>query len=112
MQERKFEELEDRASFSERSHDDRGSRLRYSEEVDAFKQLEARSRVAKVIESMKAEGKALELSNDEEQMLHSFRRFKLRMRKDGEVFKWQSRRPEGVTIAEESGLITHPQEVL
>lgn len=60
---------------------------------------------------MKAEGKALELSEEEEQMLKSFRRFKLRMRKNGEVFKWQTRLPEGVQIAEETGIVIHPQEV-
>lgn len=74
-------------------------------------QLEARARVAKEIEAMKAEGKALELSEEEEQMLKSFRRFKLRMRKNGEVFKWQTRLPEGVQIAEETGIVIHPQEV-
>ena len=97
MQERKFEELEDRASASELA--------------DSLKQLEARERVHKEIEAMKAEGKALELSDEEEQMLRSFRRFKLRMRKNGEVFKWQTRLPEGVALAEQTGSIVHPQEV-
>ena|ERR1700733_5020754 len=97
MQERKFEELEDRAS--------------QCEPADHLKALEARGRVHKEIEAMKAEGKALELSDEEEQMLKSFRRFKLRMRKNGEVFKWQTHVPEGVQIAKETGAIVHPQEV-
>lgn len=108
MQEQKFEELEDRASFAEKA--------------DELKQLEARTRVHKEIELMKAEGKALELSREEEQMLHSFRRFKSRMRKNGEVFKWQSCKPEGMQIcdagiifkivrAEETGVIVYPHEV-
>lgn len=97
MQERKFEELEDRASLSEHA--------------DSLKQLEARQRVAGVIEEMKAEGKALELSDEEEQMLKSFRRFKLRMRKNGEVFKWQTRLPDGIQVTETTGAIAHPQEV-
>lgn len=97
MQGRKFEELEDRASQCEKA--------------DAFEQLKARARVIDEIAAMKAEGKALTLTDEEMDMLQSFRRFKLRMRKNGEVFKWQTRLPEGVTIAEESGLVVHPQEM-
>lgn len=96
MQEQKFNELEDRAS--------------QTGEMDAVRKLEARSRVNQVIESMKAEGKALELTSEEEDMLHAFRRFKLRMTKDGEVFTWQSRKPEGVQIVEETANIVHPNE--
>jgi hypothetical protein len=96
MQEQKFNELEDRAS--------------QTDELDAIKKLEARSRVVNVIESMKAEGKALELTSEEENMLFAFRRFKLRMTKDGEVFTWQSRKPEGVQIVEETANIVHPNE--
>lgn len=97
MQEQKFEELENRASLSA--------------ELDQIKKLETRSRVHQEIESMKAEGKAFELSSEEEEMLRSFRRFKLRMRKDGEVFTWQTRKPEGVQIVEETANIIHPNEV-
>jgi hypothetical protein len=96
MQEQKFEELEARAS--------------HIDEVDAIKKLEARSRVHQEIELMKAEGKALELTSEEEDMLHSFRRFKLRMRKDGQVFTWQTRKPEGVQIVQETANIVHPAE--
>jgi len=98
MQERKFEELEDRAVDHSLK--------------DLTQQLESRERVIKEIEAMKAEGKALELSDEEIDMLKSFRRFKLRMRKNGEVFKWQTRLPDKVQIAEETGAIVHPQEVL
>ncbi len=97
MQLEKFDELESRAS-----------RIG---EVDAIKMLEARARVRQEIESMKAEGKAHELSDEEERMLLSFRRFKLRMRKHGEVFTWQTRKPEGVQIVEETAQIVHPSEV-
>lgn len=97
MQERKFEELENRSIPSA--------------ELDQIKQLESRARVHQEIELMKAEGKALELSSEEEDMLHAFRRFKLRMRKDGEVFTWQARKPEGVQIVEETANIVHPNEV-
>ncbi len=96
MQEQKFDELENRASLSS--------------EMDAIKKLEARARVHHEIEAMKAEGKALELTEEEEKLLHSFRRFKLRMRKEGEIFTWQTRRPTGVQIVEETAEIVHPQE--
>ena len=97
MQERKFEELEDRASFFEKADD--------------LKQLEARTRVHKEIEAMKAEGKALELSEEEENMLRSFRRFKLRMRKRVETFTWQTRVGDDVVLVKETGNIVHPNEV-
>lgn len=96
MQELKYEELESRAS---RTND-----------ADLIKKLEARVRVHQEIELMKEEGKALVLTEEEEKMLHSFRRFKLRMRKDGEVFTWQTRRPEGVQLVEETAEIVHPSE--
>lgn len=97
MQERKFQELEDRASFAENA--------------DNFQQLEARTRVHREIEAMKAEGKALELSDEEEKLLHSFRRFKLRMRKRVETFTWQTSVPDCVELVKESGLVMHPNEV-
>jgi hypothetical protein len=98
MQEQKYDELENRASMTA--------------EMDHVRKLEARSRVHQEIELMKQEGKALVLTSEEEDMLRSFRRFKLRMRKDGEVFTWQSRRPEGVQLAEETAEIVHPSEVV
>lgn len=98
MEEQKFSELERRASASA--------------ELDAIKKLEARVRVHQEIELMKAEGKAFTLTQEEEDMLLAFRRFKLRMRKNGEVFKWQSRMPEGVHLAENTAEIIHPSEVL
>lgn len=98
MQERKFEELEDRATD-------------HSLKADTFQQLEARSRVHREIEAMKAEGKAFELTEEEESMLLSFRRFKLRMRKRVETFTWQTRVGDNVELACETGLIVHPNEV-
>jgi len=82
------------------------------EAKDLVQKLEDESRVKNVIEEMKAEDKVLVLSAEEEDMLRSFRRFKLRMRKNGEVFTWQTYIPEGVQIAEETGAILHPSEVV
>jgi predicted sulfurtransferase len=97
MQERKFEELEDRAVDHSLK--------------DLTAQQESRVRVIKEIEAMKAEGKALELSEEEENMLRSFRRFKLRMRKRVETFTWQTRIGDEVVLAKESGHVVHPNEV-
>lgn len=96
MESRKFEELENRASSSA--------------EIDHVKQLEARSRVHDEIALMKKEGKAFELAAEEEAMLLSFRRFKLRMRRDGETFTWQTRKPEGVQLVDETAEVLHPNE--
>lgn len=96
MQEQKFEELEQRSV-------EPGLR-------DEIKRAESLARVRDQIEQMKAEGKAMELTAEEEEMLHAFRRFKLRMRKNGEVFTWQSRLPEGVQIVEETAEIITPAE--
>jgi hypothetical protein len=94
----KYTELENRASESDA--------------LDAFKKLEARARVHDVIQQMKAEGSAHELSAEEEAMLLSFRRFRLRMRKTCEVFTWQTRKPEGVEVVQETASVLHPQEVI
>ena len=79
--------------------------------LDQFKKLEDETRVKDVIEEMKAEDKILVLSAEEEDMLRSFRRFKLRMHKNGEVFTWQTILPKGVQIAEETGVIVDPREI-
>src|SRR5580704_11457051 len=97
MEQSKFDELEHRAASSA--------------EMDEIKKFETHARVRSVIEEMKAEGKALELSEEEERMLHAFRRFKLRMRKDGDVFTWQTRKPEGLQLAAETAEILDPSEV-
>jgi len=97
MQEMKYNELEARASLTA--------------ELDSVKKLEARSRVRDVIDQMRASGEALTLSDEEERMLWAFRRFKLRMKKNGEVFTWQTAKPEGVQNVQETAEIIHPSEV-
>lgn len=105
MQEQKYNELEERTT-------------RLTEEAipadvpnAMLRKLEARIRIHQEIEAMRAEGKALSLTDEEIDLLTAFRRFKLRMRKDGEVFTWQSRMPEGVQIVLETANIIHPSEV-
>lgn len=101
MQELKYAELEMRAS---------DAILAEAERADVIRALEARSHVFSELQKMKDEGKAITLSGEEMDLLSSFRRFKLRMRKHGEVFTWQTRKPEGVEAVEESALIVHPRE--
>lgn len=96
MQETRYTELEERASRSTIA--------------DEIKNLEARTRVRDEIAAMRAEGKALVLTEEEENMLWSFRRFKVRMRRHGEVFKWQTRRPEGIQLVEDTAEVILPQE--
>ncbi len=105
MQDQKYSELETRAS--ELMNAESAARER-----DEIRKLEARMRVHQEIQRMKEEGKALVLTEEEEGLLHSFRRFKLRMRKDGEVFTWQTRRPDSVQLVEDTAEIFHPSEAI
>jgi hypothetical protein len=97
MQEHRYDELENRASLAEH--------------FDEVRTLETRTRVKDEIQRMRESGEALTLTDEEERMLWSFRRFKLRMRKNGEVFKWQTAKPEGVVLTEDTVLIVDPSEV-
>lgn len=99
MQELRYEELENRATLA-------------AEPLDAVRKAEARSSIFSELQKMRSEGKALTLTEEEENMLWSFRRFKLRMRKDGEVFTWQTRRPEGAQVVGETAEIVLPSEVV
>lgn len=74
-------------------------------------QLGAKEAVMREIEAMRSEDKILELTDEEERMLRSFRAFRLRC-KPGGVFKWQTR-PEAAPLieSESTGLIQDPQDV-
>ena len=99
MQEQKYEELETRASAE------------FESKLAKLEQkLQARRVVELEIEAMKAEGKAHEISDEEIRMIRSLRRFKATC-KPGDVFRWQTRPVEGVTIHEDTSLIRDPQEV-
>jgi len=99
MESRKFDELESRSAA-----------LQEAEMRDALRKAQASATIHGVLAEMKREGKAFELTEEEELMLVSFRRFKLRMKKDGEVFTWQTRRGEGVQLATDTALMSHPNE--
>jgi hypothetical protein len=107
MQQDKYAELEDRATVPSLN--------------DQIKQLEARVRVHQEIEAMKAEGKALVLTDEEMRLLAAFRRFKL---EGGGYFEWRTPRnteisgdvppPPGQLLdaagQRASGLIRNPED--
>ncbi len=98
MQEQQYAELEERAIPAGIT--------------DQIRKMEARARIHQEIEVMRAEGKAYTLTDEEISMIESFRRFKLRMRKNGEIFTFQTAMPEGVQIVEETAQVIHPSEAL
>ena len=76
-------------------------------------QQTARSVIHQQIENLKATGKVLILSEEEERLLASFRRFKATCKKAGEVFKWQTKPDKEVVIeAPQRVLIYDPAEVV
>lgn len=76
-----------------------------------FSQQQAVSVIHQQLENLKEKGQVLILSDEEERLLASFRRFKVSC-KPGGVFKWQTRPdPAGVVLAEDTGLVTDPQDV-
>lgn len=107
MQEQKYNELENRTTDAMAEAERRSMRFAMRDQI---RKLEAKALIHAQIEEMRAKGEALTLSDEEIKMLESFRRFKLRMRKDGEIFTWQSRREEGIVLASETAEIVHPNE--
>jgi hypothetical protein len=106
MQTEKFDELENRTVRIITGTE------KFAAQMDFVKQMEARALVSDQIEAMKAEGKALELSDEEIKLLEGFRRFKLRMRRDQEIFQWIADRPAGVEAAADTAEIVTPAEAL
>lgn len=96
MQEMYVRELEKRAGASD-----------HADEIHA---LEARARVVSEIEKMRAEGKVHVLADEEVELIASFRRFKLRMRKPAEMFTWQTRRPDSIELVEQTAEVILPRE--
>jgi hypothetical protein len=72
----------------------------------------ARDAVGKRLTEMVESGEANILTDEEERMIRSLRRFKATC-KPGAVFRWQTRPAEGVTITPENApvMIYDPQEV-
>jgi hypothetical protein len=98
MESREFEELSERSGA-----------LLEGKMTTLARKLEARMVVEREIEAMKAEGKAHEITEEEIRMIRAFRSFKTRC-KAGDVFKWQTRPVEGVTIHQDTSLIQDPQD--
>ena len=80
-------------------------------QIDIVRKLEARQRIYGEIQKMREEGKALTLSDEELQLLKSFRRFKLRMIKTSEIFNWQTTSSTGIEIVQDTAEIIHPNEL-
>jgi len=97
MQEMKYQDLETRATELAKPADD-------------LQRLTAMAHVRDTIDRMRESGEALTLTDEEQRMLQSFRRFKLRMKKNGEVFKWQTAVPLGVQVVSETANIVMPEE--
>lgn len=68
-----------------------------------------RRRARKQIAEMIQNEEVLVLTDEEERMIREFRRFKLRMRKNGEVFTWQTSKPAGIVVSSETGLVQDPR---
>jgi hypothetical protein len=99
MEDRKFEQLAEQSAKA-------------LEERETFfsRKLEARRIVELEIEAMKKAGEAHEISEEEIRMVRSFRRFKVTC-KAGDIFKWQTRPIDGVSIHVDTSLVKDPQEV-
>ena len=98
MNSEKFPELESRASTSL---------------VDKFSAMKEHAEhvIAEKVQQMKDEGKAHELTDDEESMLLSYKRFYAKS-KPGSIFQWRTPRiQQGIVVPPEGSLLTHPQEV-
>lgn len=81
--------------------------------VDKFAAMKKHAEhvIAEKVQEMKANGEAHELTDDEEAMLLSYKRFYARS-KPGSVFQWQTPRvQQGIVVPPEGSLIHHPQEV-
>jgi hypothetical protein len=104
MQEQKYDELRNETAQS-MSDEMFGANAHQR----AKKALEAA--IAKQVDQMTADGRAFTLTDEEERIIKSFRRFKSNCKKDGEIFKWQTRRTEGVIEAPETIFARDPQEV-
>lgn len=69
--------------------------------------------VAKHVEQMTRDGKIFRLTEEEVRMVRSFRKFKALIKRDGDVFKWQTRRPDprlpSDTSSDETGTNPDPE---
>ena len=81
MQEKSYDELRERATSD-------------LEKIFQEKRAIAEKVVSNYLEKMTATGEILKITDEEERLLQTFRRFKTSLRKDGLLFKWQTRRAE------------------
>jgi hypothetical protein len=72
--------------------------------------LSARPAMDAEMERRKKDGEVLILTDDEMAMIRSYRRFLLRVKRGGEVFRWQVAKPEGIVVAADTALVVAPNE--
>ena len=83
MQEHKYDEL--RSETAREMSDELFGANAHQRAEQALK-----AAIARKVEQMTADGRAFTLTDEEERIIKSFRRFKANCKKDGEVFKWQT----------------------
>ncbi len=89
---------------------ERRSTTDLAEKFSAMKE-HAEHVIAEKVKQMKDEGLAHELTDDEEAMLLSYKRFYAKS-KPGSVFQWRTPRVQaGIVLPPEPSLLRHPQEV-
>ena len=71
---------------------------------------EASEVIHEELAALRAQGRVLIFSEEEERLIASFRRFKATC-KPGNVFKWQTRPAEGIIEPPTPALVRDPQEV-
>ena len=71
----------------------------------------AANAVAGRLQELVRKGEVLHLTDEEERLLRSFRKFKAGAIKAGAVFKWQTH-PESGIVVTDGGLITDPAEAI
>lgn len=102
MQNHRIDELADR-SADRLAEDDHGSSLE--------PRRQAKERIWHELDAMRAEDKILVLTDEEERLLRSFRRFRCGG-KPGAVFKWQTHPEAGaIAVPADPVLVQDPQDV-
>lgn len=113
MQEPVYNELSSKAAedLFKNQEAERASALEF-----ARRGQEAQEAVTKVLEQLRAQDKVLILTQDEEELIRAYRRWRLRQTKAHGTFRWQVdfstilAKGGEIEVVPETGLISHPNE--
>ena len=83
---------------------------RFREELGTLRE-HAEHFASQQVESMIERGDAIELSDDEIDMVKAYRRFDARSA-PGSMFQWRTSPKESIVIPDEPSLLVHPREVV